>query len=406
MRLKMILPQVVPTMISEPTCCPYKGCGGRHFRLHQVVEKPLRDTRLTQVQAYRYECIRCGRTFRMYPQGVSKAQVSQRVKGLAVMLYLLGLSYGAVSLLLEALGIYMCKSRVYDAVQAAAKQVPGLKREQVFEGVKTSALGADLTSVKVKGQWLTLGVTVDDLTGLALTIDDLDGEDAQTLEKWLKPIVESVGAQILVTDDADTLKLVADESGLDQQVCKGHVKRNTETLIENLRPAVTGDADGSLAAIDVPADQAIDDLARLENLIRTRRPQDVNELAEMHLRYIAAAPPERGQKASVAYRLRMLFLDRWSLWPRLTRYRTWQGPNGETIDGTNNGSERAIGWWIKERYRTMRGYKRTESAVNVSRLLAWCGASVVANAPFDSPRGRFVAFGRLTFSVARNHCAD
>jgi len=43
------------------------------------------------------------------------------------------------------------------------------------------------------------------------------------------------------------------------------------------------------------------------------------------------------------------------------------------IDGTNNGCERAIGWWIKERYRTMRGYKRVKSAVNVSRLLAWCG---------------------------------
>ncbi|MGQ9684461.1 MAG: hypothetical protein ACUVX9_18190 [Anaerolineae bacterium] len=75
----------------------------------------------------------------------------------------------------------------------------------------------------------------------------------------------------------------------------------------------------------------------------------------------------------MAYRLRMLFLDRWTLWSRLTRYRTWQGPHGETIDGTNNASERAIGWWIKERYRTMRGYKRRRSAVNVSRLLAWCG---------------------------------
>jgi hypothetical protein len=104
-----------------------------------------------------------------------------------------------------------------------------------------------------------------------------------------------------------------------------------------------------------------------------RRPQDVDELAEMHLRYIAASPPGAGEKASVAYRLRLLFLDRWNLWPRLTRYRTWRGPNGETIDGTNNDSERAIGWWVKERYRTMRGYKRTKSAVNVSRLLAWCG---------------------------------
>jgi hypothetical protein len=57
----------------------------------------------------------------------------------------------------------------------------------------------------------------------------------------------------------------------------------------------------------------------------------------------------------------------------LTRYRTWRGPKGETVDGTNNGCERAIGWWVKERYRTMRGYKRRKSAVNVSRLLAWCG---------------------------------
>jgi hypothetical protein len=29
------------------------------------------------------------------------------------------------------------------------------------------------------------------------------------------------------------------------------------------------------------------------------------------------------------------------------------------LDGTNNSAERTIGWWIKERYRTMRGYKRT-----------------------------------------------
>jgi len=57
----------------------------------------------------------------------------------------------------------------------------------------------------------------------------------------------------------------------------------------------------------------------------------------------------------LAYRLRLLFLDRWNLWHRLTRYRKWKEPQGETLDGTNNACERAIGWWIKERYRTMRG---------------------------------------------------
>ncbi|MCX7682252.1 MAG: hypothetical protein N2508_09880 [Anaerolineae bacterium] len=75
----------------------------------------------------------------------------------------------------------------------------------------------------------------------------------------------------------------------------------------------------------------------------------------------------------MAYRLRLLLLDRWNLWPRLTRYRRWKGAQGERLDGTNNAAERAIGWFIKERYRTMRGYKRVASAVNVSRLIAWSG---------------------------------
>ncbi|MGC9083924.1 MAG: hypothetical protein ACP5ME_12200 [Anaerolineae bacterium] len=63
----------------------------------------MRDTHFSEVQAYRYRCLRCGRTFRVYPAGVSREHFSQRVKGLAVVLSLLGLSYGAVSLLLEAL---------------------------------------------------------------------------------------------------------------------------------------------------------------------------------------------------------------------------------------------------------------------------------------------------------------
>jgi hypothetical protein len=45
----------------------------------------------------------------------------------------------------------------------------------------------------------------------------------------------------------------------------------------------------------------------------------------------------------------------------------------EILDDTNNASERTIGWWVKERYRSMRGYKREQSALNVSRLIAYCG---------------------------------
>lgn len=214
MRLRLILPVVKAGEFIPPTTCPHNGCSGTYFRPYQQVQKRLKDTVHQQVTVHRHQCMECGRTFRVYPRGVTNAQTSQRVKGLAVMLYMLGLSYGAVSLALEALGCYMCKSRVYDAVQAAAERVPGLRREEVFGGVCTPALGGDVTSVRCNGQWLLLGLTVDDVTGTVLTIDALTGEDAKTLKAWLEPIATAVGAELLVSDDADSFKSVSDELGV------------------------------------------------------------------------------------------------------------------------------------------------------------------------------------------------
>jgi hypothetical protein len=46
-------------------------------------------------------------------------------------------------------------------------------------------------------------------------------------------------------------KTVADEVGVQHQVCKAHVLRNTETLIDRYQPLVAKDADGSLSVIGV-----------------------------------------------------------------------------------------------------------------------------------------------------------
>jgi len=360
--------------------------------------KPLRDTRVAQVEAQRWHCRACGRTFRVYPVGVSARQGSQRLFGAAVMLYLLGLSYGAVALALGALGHPLAKTTVYYAVQAAAERVPGLKRSAALGGVQTAqtaqsaqtaphaptrssaALGADVTSVRVKGKWLPLGIAVDDLTGQVLSIDALTGEDAATLVEWITPIATQVGARVLVTDDADSFKQVADTLALPHQVCTAHVQRNTEALVAALRPLAEQDADRSLCGLGVAVAQALADLDHLADLIHTRQPDQGDDLRDAYLRYAHAHSPQKGETASLAYRLRALLLDRWNLWPRLTRYRTWRSPADEQVDGTNNGCERSIGWWVKERSRSMRGYKREQSALNVSRLLCWCGNQLATGA--------------------------
>jgi transposase-like protein len=380
MRLKLLLPRVEPSEFEEPRVCPNAQCGGQHFHLRQEVRKPVRDTVYSAVTARRYECLRCGRTFRVYPLGITDDQTSRRLKGLAVLFYIMGLSYGAVALVLSALGHPLGKTAVYEAVQAAGEKVKGLRRDAVqvsMAGRLVAALGADLTSVKCKGEWLTVGVTTDAISGTTLTIDILDNGEAATLQKWVQEVGEAVRAQVLVTDAADGFKTAADAHGLQHQVCKKHVLNNSEVWHDAMAPELARDADGSLAEIGVTPEQALADNDALLRLMQERQPTpEANaKREEIHGRYAQARSPRKlGQDSeTLAYRMRLFSLDRWNLWPRLTLYRQWCGPHDARLDGTNNATERSIGWRVKERYRTMRGYKRQASVLNVSRLIAWAG---------------------------------
>jgi transposase-like protein len=186
MRLLVIPPPVQPEVYPEPRGCSHPDCGSRHVQFRQAVRKPLRDTQLNEVVAHRYQCGRCGRTFRVYPVGVSHNQTSARLKGLAVLFYVLGMSYGAVAIALGALSSPVSKVAVYNAVQEAGAAVAGLRRDAVKRGGgRVVGLRADLTTVRCAGAWLTVGVSVDAVTGTALSIDLLPSADAATLTAWV-----------------------------------------------------------------------------------------------------------------------------------------------------------------------------------------------------------------------------
>src|SRR5215210_3516126 len=123
MRLTLILPPVQPEIYPAVAGCPYAGCGGQHVQHWQAVRKPLRDTQVQEVIAQRSRCVRCGRSFRLYPIGVSHDQTNARLKGVAVMCSVLGMSYGAVASALTALEWPLSKMAVYYAVQEAGAAV-------------------------------------------------------------------------------------------------------------------------------------------------------------------------------------------------------------------------------------------------------------------------------------------
>lgn len=369
MRISVRLPRVEPERCEQPKSCPY-GCGGRHFKAHGVKGevKPLRDPHYHEVTAYRWRCLTCGRRFRVYPRGVSNDQQSARLKGLSVLLYVLGLSYGGVEDVLCAFNTPLGKTTVYLNVQEAGMAARQQQRQVVLTGGKRAVIGSDGTYVKVKGQEVGVQVVVDDATGELLGLEIVVSESAEAVLDVVRAVAEQVEAEVLVSDDLDSYKRVADALGLEHQICRNHVKRNVDALAEELQKQAEA-GEPIPEGVDSSPSQLGEDLALLRELVRVRPADGEDQLERLYERYKEAPQPKVGQRHPVWFRMRMLITRLWERWRRLTLDQR----RGD-LDGTNNRCERCNGWWIKERYRTMRGYKRTESIRNVVILTARMGA--------------------------------
>jgi transposase-like protein len=116
--------------MEPPQMCPYDDCDGQYFTPHQQhCEKPLRDSEYDQGNAMRWKCLQCGRTYRVYPEGVSEAERSDRLKAAGVMLYLLGISCRGVEDFLTALGYPVNRVTVHRNVQEAGERARELREE-------------------------------------------------------------------------------------------------------------------------------------------------------------------------------------------------------------------------------------------------------------------------------------
>jgi transposase-like protein len=372
MRIKVQLPKVDPETCKEPEACPYENCNGRHFKPHgQKGEvKEIRDLYHQEVKSYRWKCMKCRRTFRVYPQGVSNAQQSAQLKAMSVLLYVLGLSYGAVSDFLTAMGVSIGKTTVYENVQEAGERSRVRQAREIEEGGKRAAMGTDGTYVKVKGEKVGLEVLVDDESGDLLGLEIIVSENAEELLEIIREVAEKVEVDVLISDDLDTYKNVADELGLEHQTCRSHINRNVEDGVESMRKQARKEEEVP-EGVDSSLERLEADLTQIEQIVHQRPDDGAEQLETLYHRYKAAPPPTRkGERHSVWYRVRMLITRRWENWRRLTLE---LHRSDLDLDGTNNSSERLIGWFIKERYRTMRGYKRTESIKNVVTLTARMG---------------------------------
>ena len=95
------LPDVKRKREERPRKCRY--CEGETFQRWGGLKKPVKDVRVRNVKVYRYRCCHCKRTFRHYPDGNTSADQTERLRLFAILLWTLGLSHRASSLILSGL---------------------------------------------------------------------------------------------------------------------------------------------------------------------------------------------------------------------------------------------------------------------------------------------------------------
>lgn len=359
MKIRLVIPVVNAQPSGRPAHCPH--CG--HWRLgalwarHGMVPKPLRDHRQAAVTVERYRCVGCGRTFRHYPDGVTVRDQSQRTVVLAALMYGLGLSCHAAAHVLGALGIEVCAMTVWRDAQQAGEVLRTTRPRG-----RMQVLGVDETVYRVKGKETIVGMVTDGQRGLTLDFDVLEATDSAAFERWLAPYVRQYGVEVLVSDEHGSYGVVAARLGLEQQLCLTHVRK----ALTKRGKAILAQA-RQTGLDERQIERLASELAQIRTLTRELPGTGNRDLEELHRRYLYAAPPRKDERASVAYRMRMLTLELWEHWSKLRLH--LERPELR-LDGTNNGTERAIGK-NKIRYKTMRGYKSLNGLCNGIALTQW-----------------------------------
>jgi len=230
MYVNVRLPTVEPQAIEPPMHCPLpdpanpkRKCNGGRFKPHQRdCHKSLRDSSHTHVVARRYRCLKCGRTFRVYPTGVTRSHQSNTLIAFSRLLYLLGWSYQEAANLLAALGYPLGKTTVYENVQTAGLALRHGK--QWFQQHLGSAkvLNRDFTPRRGRDTVLTLADAI--LSGTVFTIGWTGAESAM-----LAQIAEAIGAQIVERDERER---ATDQPALAQRRDRTYASQPTSRRVD------------------------------------------------------------------------------------------------------------------------------------------------------------------------------
>jgi len=323
------LPDVKRKTETRPKRCPY--CAGETFQRWGQVNKPVKDIRVRNIKVYRYRCCHCHRTFRHYPAGTTRADQTERLRLFGMLLWTLGLSHRASSLILSGLKVSVSHETIWRDVQDHAQHMQHRKHWQPIR-----AVGLDGAYILGWGATQPVLVAIDLGTGAPFALGYVDEYDPAAVRRWLEPLVQRHGITVMVTDDLASYKVVAEKLQLGHQICQFHVRRWVGKALRHLQ--------------DTLPEEWRWVLEEVRQLLTVLPPAGSKRLYALW-KQLPGRRSKRDQPRSALEQLRDLLLRLCQDWPH---YCTFQSE--PALPWTNNATERAIGR-MKMRARTVRGYK-------------------------------------------------
>jgi len=340
------LPDVKVKSETRPTHCP--SCKGEILQRWGGQPRQVRDPQVSRVQVYRYRCCHCRHTFRHYPAGVDQAQQSQRLRKLAALCWVLGLSYRGIAAVFAVFGVGIGRMSAWRDGQELAEQK---KRHRKWKPVRV--LGLDGAYVRGMGDVQAVLVAVDLGEGQPVEIGYVDERNPQAVRRWLEPMVKRLGVSVIVTDDLVTYRIVAEKLGLEHQVCQFHVRRWVGRVLHELA--------------DTVPKEWLWVLEEVKTLLAELPLEGSRRLFELWKQIPERRTGQEGARSPLE-QLRILLIRLSEHWASY-RVFDWQ----KDVPWTNNGTEQVIGR-MKVRSKIVRGYK-TEDGMLAGLMLAGSGVN-------------------------------
>jgi hypothetical protein len=290
------------------------------------------------------KCPWCGGTWTLRVEGIGPGrQRSDRLIGLGVLGYMLGMSYRRSSLLLSALGCSSGKSSVERDVASAGQAARRLHRSA--QQLQVSVLGVDGTGAALAGCRDGVLFFVDVHGGKLLRVVWAKETEPAKVRRLVSEAMARVGAQELRTDEHSVYEGIVPEGR--HRLCLTHWRKSKGKRAWQLCQQAQREG----RALEAESMRQLLALLRLQ----PRPPTPPAELERLVMRY------SRCRKGLL-----------WKINQLLQHVeRTWEKVSDDPADATNNATERVIGLTLKIRCKTMRGFKSRRKVLTHAYLASF-----------------------------------